>query len=183
VTTRLQARLENLYGLERRKDKLGLDGTRALLAALGDPHRRFRSVHVAGTNGKGSVCASSSACCARRVIAPASTPRPIWSTSASASASAGAGSTKNGSTPTLDRIERLPEGKDRTFFEVATALGFLYFAEREIDIAVVEVGLGGRLDSTNVLTPESASSRPSGSTTPRSWATPSRSSPPRRPAS
>src|SRR6185436_2117563 len=53
----LQGALEALYGLERRKDKLGLDGTRALLAALGNPERRFRSVHVAGTNGKGSTCA------------------------------------------------------------------------------------------------------------------------------
>src|SRR5205814_792874 len=53
----LQRRLEALYGLERRRDKLGLDGTRALLGALGDPQRRFRAVHVAGTNGKGSACA------------------------------------------------------------------------------------------------------------------------------
>jgi dihydrofolate synthase/folylpolyglutamate synthase len=53
----------------------------------------------------------------------------------------------------LDRIESLPEGQDRTFFEVATALGFLYFAEQQVEIAVVEVGLGGRLDCTNVLTP------------------------------
>jgi len=54
----------------------------------------------------------------------------------------------------LDRIERLPEGRDRTFFEVSTALGFLDFAERGVEWAVVEVGLGGRLDSTNVLSPE-----------------------------
>ncbi|HUK64181.1 MAG TPA: bifunctional folylpolyglutamate synthase/dihydrofolate synthase, partial [Dongiaceae bacterium] len=53
----LQDALEALYGLERRKDKLGLDGTRALLGALEHPERRFRAVHVAGTNGKGSVCA------------------------------------------------------------------------------------------------------------------------------
>ena len=53
----LQQSLEALYGLERRRDKLGLDGTRALLGALGHPERRFRAVHVAGTNGKGSTCA------------------------------------------------------------------------------------------------------------------------------
>ena len=57
MTQRLQHALESLYGLERRRDKFGLEGTRALLAALGDPQRRFRSIHVAGTNGKGSVCA------------------------------------------------------------------------------------------------------------------------------
>ena len=54
---RLQGMLEELWGLERRRDKLGLEGTRELLAALGDPQQRFRAVHVAGTNGKGSVCA------------------------------------------------------------------------------------------------------------------------------
>jgi len=57
VISSLQRRLETLYGLERRRDKLGLEGTRALLDALGQPERSFRSIHVAGTNGKGSVCA------------------------------------------------------------------------------------------------------------------------------
>jgi len=57
VSLNLQDALESLYGLERRRDKLGLDGTRALLESLGHPERRFRSVHVAGTNGKGSACA------------------------------------------------------------------------------------------------------------------------------
>jgi len=57
VSVKLQDALEALYGLERRKDKLGLDGERALLGALGHPERRFRSVHVAGTNGKGTACA------------------------------------------------------------------------------------------------------------------------------
>ena len=53
----LQHQLETLYGHERRRDKLGLGGTRALLEALGHPERRFRAIHVAGTNGKGSTCA------------------------------------------------------------------------------------------------------------------------------
>ena len=57
MSVKLQHALEALYGLERRKGKHDLDGTIALLAALGNPHHRFRSVHVAGTNGKGSVCA------------------------------------------------------------------------------------------------------------------------------
>ena len=57
MSVRLQQELEALYGLERRRDKLGLEGTRALLCALGNPERRFRSVHVAGTNGKGTTSA------------------------------------------------------------------------------------------------------------------------------
>ncbi|HET9325255.1 MAG TPA: folylpolyglutamate synthase/dihydrofolate synthase family protein [Candidatus Eisenbacteria bacterium] len=154
MTHRLQARLETLYGLERRKDKLGLDGTRAILAALGDPHRRFRSIHVAGTNGKGSVCAI-----IERVLREAGHRTGLYTSPHLVDFRerirvGGRWADDPWLEDALDRIERLPEAKDRTFFEVATALGFLCFAEHDVDLAVVEVGLGGRLDSTNVLTPE-----------------------------
>jgi dihydrofolate synthase / folylpolyglutamate synthase len=154
VTTSLQRRLETLYGLERRKDKLGLDGTRALLQALGTPHERFRSVHVAGTNGKGTVCAL-----IERVLREAGYRTGLYTSPHLVDFRErirvnGRWVDEDWLERALDRIEALPEGKDRTFFEVATALGFLYFAEQEVDIAVVEVGLGGRLDSTNVIAPE-----------------------------
>lgn len=154
MTTSLQRRLETLYGLERRKDKLGLDGTRALLGALGDPHQRFRSVHVAGTNGKGSVCAL-----IERVLREAGLRTGLYTSPHLVDFRerirvSGRWVDQDWLEATLDRIEALPEGRDRTFFEVATALGFLYFAEREVEIAVIEVGLGGRLDCTNVITPE-----------------------------
>jgi dihydrofolate synthase / folylpolyglutamate synthase len=150
----LQQSLETLYGLERRRDKLGLEGTRALLAALGHPERRFRAIHVAGTNGKGTTCAL-----IERVLRVAgvrtglfTSPHLVdfrerirvdgrWADGAALERA-------------LERITALPEGKDRTFFEVATALGFGWFAEAGAEWAVVEVGLGGRLDTTNVLTPE-----------------------------
>jgi len=150
----LQGALEALYGQERRRDRLGLEGTRALLAALGHPERAFRAVHVAGTNGKGSTCAL-----VERVLRAAgvrtglfTSPHLVdfrermrvdgrWADAAWLEAQ-------------LARIAALPEGRDRTFFEVATALGFLDFAARGAAWAVVEVGLGGRLDCTNVLAPE-----------------------------
>ncbi len=154
MTTRLQRRLEALYGLERRKDKLGLEGTRALLGALGDPHRRFRSIHVGGTNGKGSVCAV-----IERVLRAAGHRTGLYTSPHLVDFRerirvAGRWVDEDWLDDAVARIEALPEGRDRTFFEVATALGFLYFAERGVDVAVVEVGLGGRLDSTNVLAPE-----------------------------
>lgn len=154
MTTSLQRRLETLYGLERRKDKLGLDGTRALLGALGDPHTRFRSVHVAGTNGKGSTCAL-----IERVLREAGHRTGLYTSPHLVDFRErirvnGRWVDERWLERALDRIESLREGKDRTFFEVATALGFLYFAEMEVEIAVVEVGLGGRLDCTNVITPE-----------------------------
>ncbi|HTR96903.1 MAG TPA: Mur ligase family protein [Candidatus Acidoferrales bacterium] len=153
MTSVLQRRLETLYGSERRRDKLDLDGTRALLGALGDPQTSFQAVHVAGTNGKGSVCAL-----VERVLRAAGArtglftsphlvdfrerfrERGRWPDEADLAAR-------------LERIEALPEAPGRTFFEIATALGFEWMASRGVEWAVVEVGLGGRLDTTNVLVP------------------------------
>jgi len=153
VTQDLQRRLEKLWGLERRHLKPGLEGTRDLLSGLGHPETRFASVHVAGTNGKGSVCAL-----VERVLRAAghrtglyTSPHLVdfrerirvnghWADTAALDAG-------------LDAIEALPHAAERTFFEVATALAFRQFALERVEWAVVEVGLGGRLDSTNVLGP------------------------------
>jgi dihydrofolate synthase / folylpolyglutamate synthase len=154
VSSKLQHALEELYGLERRKDKLGLDGTRELLAALGNPERRFRSVHVAGTNGKGSVCAI-----IERVLREAGHRTGLFTSPHLVDFRErirvnGRWADEAWLEQALARIQALPEGQNRTFFEVVTALGFLYFAEQGVEWAVVEVGLGGRLDTTNVLVPE-----------------------------
>jgi dihydrofolate synthase/folylpolyglutamate synthase len=154
VTIRFQRRLETLYGLERHKEKLGLEGTRALLEALGDPQTRFRSVHVAGTNGKGSVCAL-----VERVLREAGYRTGLFTSPHLVDFRErirvnGRWVDEVWLDAQLEKIDALPEGQDRTFFEVCTALAFSYFAERKVEIAVVEVGLGGRLDCTNVITPE-----------------------------
>ena len=152
--TTLQGALEALYGLERRKDKLGLDGTRALLAALGNPERCFRAVHVAGTNGKGSTCAL-----IERALREAGCRTGLFTSPHLVDFRErirvnGRWADEAWLFEKLEHIQSLPEGKDRTFFEVVTALGFLYFAEQGVEWAVVEVGLGGRLDTTNVIMPE-----------------------------
>ncbi len=154
MSLRLQDALEALYGLERRRDKHDLQGTIALLRALGDPHRRFRSVHVAGTNGKGSVCAL-----IERVLREAGHRTGLYTSPHLVDFRErirvdGRWADEAWLERKLEHIESLPEGKDRTFFEVVTALAFEYFAEQNVEIAVVEVGLGGRLDCTNVITPE-----------------------------
>ena len=153
MSVKLQNALEALYGLERRRDKHDLDGTVALMRALGDPHRRFRSVHVAGTNGKGSVCAL-----VERVLREAGIRTGLFTSPHLVDFRerirvGGRWADEAWLARKLDHIASLPEGKDRTFFEVCTALAFEYFAEQGVDIAVVEVGLGGRLDCTNVITP------------------------------
>ncbi len=153
VTQTLQQALEQLYGLERRRDKLGLDGTRALLGALGHPERRFRAVHVAGTNGKGSVCAL-----IERVLRAAGARTGLFTSPHLVDFRerirvAGRWADEAWLFETLRRIEGLPGGRERTFFEVATGLGFAWFAASNVEWGVIEVGLGGRLDTTNVVEP------------------------------
>jgi dihydrofolate synthase/folylpolyglutamate synthase len=156
VNATFQEALEALYGRERRKDKLGLDGTLALMRALGEPQQRFRSVHVAGTNGKGSVCAL-----VERVLREAGHRTGLFTSPHLVDFRerirvAGRWADRRWLERRLAHLQSLPQGRDRTFFEIATALAFEYFATRRVEIAVVEVGLGGRLDCTNVVVPEVA---------------------------
>jgi dihydrofolate synthase/folylpolyglutamate synthase len=152
----LQQSLEALYGLERRRDKLGLEGTRALLGALGDPQAEWASVHVAGTNGKGSVCAL-----VERVLREAGIRTGLYTSPHLVDFRErirvdGQWAEERRLARRLELVSRLPEGHERTFFEVCTALAFDDFAAREVEWAVVEVGLGGRLDATNVIDPSLA---------------------------
>ncbi len=147
----LQQSLEALYGLERRRDKLGLEGTRALLGALGDPHAEWASVHVAGTNGKGSVSAMIERVLRESGIRTGLFTSPHLVDFRERIRVDGQWADEGRLKRRLDLIQKLPEGANRTFFEVCTALAFDDFAAREAEWAVVEVGLGGRLDSTNVI--------------------------------
>ena len=154
--------IERLFALERFGIKLGLDNIRTILAALGSPERAWPSIHIAGTNGKGSVAAM-----VERALRAAGL------------------RTGRYTSPHLDRVEErvaidgapvdraMFEGVTAhvldavdgalanrtlpvmpTFFEVSTAVAFEIFRRRHINVAIVEVGLGGRFDATNVLTPK-----------------------------
>jgi dihydrofolate synthase / folylpolyglutamate synthase len=133
--------------------KFGLDTTRALLAEIGDPHLVFPSIHVGGTNGKGSVSTLVAAALQARGFRVGLYTSPhlvsfrerILVDGAQISEAAVAGWTS--------RLLPLIQERQATFFEVTTAIAFADFAARGVDLAVAEVGLGGRLDSTNVLTP------------------------------
>ena len=153
MTSTLQRQLEELWGLERRHDKLGLDGTRAMLAALGDPQARFRSVHVAGTNGKGSVCAL-----VERVLRAAGARTGLFTSPHLVDFReririSGQWPGERALAGRLAHLASLPAFAGGTFFEVTTALGFDWFTRNDVEWGVIEVGLGGRLDSTNVLAP------------------------------
>jgi len=134
----------------------GLERTEALLAGVGHPHRRFRSLHVGGTNGKGSVAALADA--ALRAADPAR----IVGLYTSPHLVSFEERIRIGGRPVERELLLACEARLRpaiertgaTFFEGTTAIAFLCFAEAGVEVAVVEVGLGGRLDSTNVIVPE-----------------------------
>src|SRR5580693_4412447 len=141
--------------------KFSLDEVRILLAALGNPERRFPAVLIAGTNGKGSTAATLASILteaglrtglytsphlerpnerirvSRTEIADLDFARIFFLVSNTAEQLVNSG-----------RLPQMP-----SFFEMLTALAFLYFAESEVEIAVLEVGMGGRLDATNVVEP------------------------------
>ena len=151
--TDYRAALDYLFARTTGESRLGLERTTALLRELGEPHRRFASLHIAGTNGKGSVAATLDALLRRpgRAVARYTSPhlvdfrermlvdgRPV---------EAGAiVEFIDRWTPTIERI-------GATFFEATTAMAFDLFAAAGADVVVVETGLGGRLDATNVVDP------------------------------
>ena len=132
-----------------------LDRMRALLAALGDPQQQFRSVHVAGTNGKGSTIAMMSAMLRRCGYAVGSFTSPHLTDVRERVSINGQMIAKPEFTELMRKVAEAAAktGEAPTFFEAMTAIGFLHFADQAVDVALVEVGLGGRLDSTNVIVP------------------------------
>jgi dihydrofolate synthase/folylpolyglutamate synthase len=147
---------ERMRSVRYNEQTFKLDRMQQLLSKLGNPHEQIRTVHVAGTNGKGStvaMIASMLQACGytvgvytsphlvelrdRIVINGHAIDRAVFAEGVKTVAKA---------------AEKA--GVDPTFFEVVTAVCFKYFAEQAVDIAVIEVGLGGRLDSTNVIRPE-----------------------------
>jgi dihydrofolate synthase / folylpolyglutamate synthase len=142
-------------------DDLKLDRMRALLRALGDPHRRLRIVHVAGTKGKGSSSAMLASVLQSAGYRVGLFTSPHLSEVSERIQVDGKPISRGELTARLEEIARVVEPFDRsgdargipTFFEIGTALSFLHFDCRKVEIAVVEVGLGGRFDSTNVCSP------------------------------
>lgn len=152
-------------------DTFKLDRMHALMGLLDNPHRAFRSVHIAGTKGKGSTCMMTATCleaCGytvglytsphlidlreriqlnRKMISQAEFTRVAQRVADAAA------NLDDAQDDAPDHEPGTPPAEP-TFFELVTAIAFVYFAEQAVDAAVVEVGLGGRLDSTNVLTPE-----------------------------
>ena len=171
--------------------KPGLERCEAMDELLGHPHRRYRTIHVAGTNGKGSTChllASILQSAGYRVGLFTSPHLVDFSERIRVDGE------EIDHTYVVEWVKRwasINETSDDTsslmrfqpsFFELATMLAFCYFADREVDVAVIEVGLDALIPPTSSI-PSSASSPISRSTTPSSWAIHCHKLPPRRPAS
>jgi dihydrofolate synthase/folylpolyglutamate synthase len=145
--------LQELYDLQRFSIKMGLDNIRRLCNYLGNPQNSFPSIHIAGTNGKGSTAVMIQAILRRHGMKTGLYTSPhlvdfneririndtliddqaivrIWQV-------------------IRDQVVK----QKATFFDATTAMAFQYFAEQSVDIGVIETGLGGRLDSTNILLP------------------------------
>jgi dihydrofolate synthase/folylpolyglutamate synthase len=136
-------------------ETLDLSRVRRLLAAVDNPHTRFPAVHIAGTKGKGSAAALCEACLRASGYHTGLYTSPHLHTFRERIQVAGQKIAREEVVALTEEvrlvIERMP---DVTTFEAITTIGFSFFARAGVDVAVVEVGLGGRLDATNVLTPE-----------------------------
>jgi dihydrofolate synthase/folylpolyglutamate synthase len=135
--------------------RLGLDPMREACARTGHPERAFPAVHVAGTNGKGSVCAMVEAIARTHGLRTGLYTSPHLCRFAERIRVNGEPLDDAALATVLDRA--LESGPDLSFFEAATLAAFLAFRDAGVDVAVLEVGIGGRLDATNVIpTPRTA---------------------------
>ena len=150
-----RATLERIYKLREGVIDLRLERMERALALFDHPERRFAALHIAGTNGKGSTAAM-----VQRVLSLAGYRTALYTSPHLVSFTERMRVGENEITEAevialADEVRRRCDGTavPLTFFEFVTVMAFIYFARQKIDLAVVEVGLGGRLDATNVLTP------------------------------
>jgi dihydrofolate synthase/folylpolyglutamate synthase len=134
--------------------KADLDNTIKLCEALGNPQNKFKSIHVAGTNGKGSVSHSLSAILQTAGYKVGLYTSPHLKDFRERIKIDGMMCDEDFVVDYVEKIKYLIEEIEPSFFEITVAMAFEYFVLNEVDIAVIEVGLGGRLDSTNIITPE-----------------------------
>lgn len=152
--------IDYLYNLKIYGMSLGLERIEYLLKVLGSPHKELKAIHVAGTNGKGSVCAFLSSILHSAGYKVGLFTSPHLISFEERIQVNGKKISKDKVCSLVEKIKPIAESMSEsgkfehpTFFEIVTAMAFKHFSEEEVDYAVMEVGLGGRLDATNVLTP------------------------------
>jgi len=153
---KLETALEKIYSMHQFNIKLGLDNIEKLMKYLGNPEKKIKAIHIAGSNGKGSTASFMSS------ILQQTGDRVGLYTSPHLVKFNERIRINGEMIPDIyirnfiSEMDEYIKKESPTFFEITTALAFKYFAENEIDYAVVETGLGGRLDATSVLNPIAA---------------------------
>ncbi|MCX6816082.1 MAG: bifunctional folylpolyglutamate synthase/dihydrofolate synthase [Candidatus Aenigmarchaeota archaeon] len=146
--------LDWLYGLRRFGIKPGIERVSAAMERLGNPQDRMKIIHVAGTNGKGSVCAMLSS-----ILQKAGYKAGIFTSPhlVDFRERMQVDSKKISKDDVMRIVKTIrATGVELTFFELTTAVALQYFCEQNVDYAVIEVGMGGRFDATNIITPQAS---------------------------
>ena len=145
--------LEFLYGLHNRGIKLGLKNIESFLKVCGDPHNKIKTIHLAGTNGKGSTSSIIAKILQENGYKVGLYTSPHLVNFNERIRIDGVPISDKDIVEFIGKHKQILIDSSITFFEATTALAFKHFANQNIDIAIIETGLGGRLDSTNVLSP------------------------------
>lgn len=148
-----QDTLRFLYGLQLRGMKLGLQNTRLLVKYLGNPHRQFPCIHIAGSNGKGSTSAFLASVLTEAGLRTGLYTSPHLVRFTERIRIDGEEIPEMRLVDYASMIREVVEKSRATFFEATTAIMFRYFADEKVDVAIIETGLGGRFDATNVVLP------------------------------
>ena len=149
----LSQTLESLYKLQRRGIKMGLNHTLWLLKFLNNPQDNFKTIHLAGTNGKGSTAAIINSILIANGYKVGLYTSPHLISFNERIRVNGATITDEEIISFMKHVEPAINEIKSTFFEVTTAMAFYHFNDNDVDVAIIETGLGGRLDSTNVVNP------------------------------
>ena len=152
----LYSRLPVFHRIGPKALKPGLGNTLALCEAMGNPQQQFRSIHVAGTNGKGSTSHMLAAIYQSAGYRVGLYTSPHLKSFTERIRLSGQPMPEEEVAHFVTTYQTLIETIEPSFFEVTVAMAFDYFARQEVDLAIIETGLGGRLDSTNVITPEAS---------------------------
>ena len=145
--------LDELFSLQRLGIKVGLEQTEKFLYKIGNPHKQIKCIHIAGTNGKGSTCAILNKILIEHGLIVGLYTSPHLVRFNERIQINGEQISDSAISEFMDENSAHIKKLKTTFFETTTAMAFDYFTKKSVDIAIIETGLGGRLDSTNVISP------------------------------
>ena len=146
--------IANLFSKHRMGIKPGLERTIALAEAMGNPQESYDTIHVAGTNGKGSTCSVASSILIESGLKVGLYTSPHIKDFNERIRVNGIAISDDELLEYAEKLLPIAEQMDATFFEITTVMAFMYFADKGVDVAVIETGMGGQFDSTNIINPK-----------------------------